>query len=106
MNTSGESAFHDAMLEIYERAKKECGYNATRFLQMVRRRGGLHAAKKLLHDRRPSHGISRMQQFKRLDLTVEVLVLDKRWRSLFTAEELEIAQKRLSDLNYRVDMNE
>jgi hypothetical protein len=43
-----EAAFHEAMLEIYQRWKAECGYKATRFLQMVRNRGGVEAAKKLL----------------------------------------------------------
>lgn len=30
-----ESGFHLQMVNIYIRARKECGYNATRFLQML-----------------------------------------------------------------------
>lgn len=29
---STEAMFHKEMMRIYDRAKRECGYNATRFL--------------------------------------------------------------------------
>lgn len=51
-----ELDFHKTMLEIYRNAKDECGYNATRFLQMVANDGGLKTAKKLLATREPSDG--------------------------------------------------
>jgi len=38
------------MLSIYDRALDECGYKATRFLRLVNERGGLEAAKFLLHE--------------------------------------------------------
>lgn len=43
-----ERAFHQAMVRIYQRAKDEVGYNATRFLQMVAEHGGVEAARHLL----------------------------------------------------------
>jgi hypothetical protein len=39
-----ERRFHRAMVEIYQTAKRDLGYNATRFIQMVSDRGGLAAA--------------------------------------------------------------
>jgi hypothetical protein len=44
-----ESRFDEEMFLIYERAKTECGYHATRFLNMLHERGGVHTAKYLLH---------------------------------------------------------
>jgi aromatic ring hydroxylase len=43
-----EQKFHRAMINIYERAKKECNYTATAFIQDVSKIGGLATAKKLL----------------------------------------------------------
>ena len=43
-----ERRFHRAMVGIYETAKRELGYNATRFLQMVSEQGGLVTARQLL----------------------------------------------------------
>jgi len=43
-----ESKFNGDMQNIYIIAKKELGYKATRFLQLVSEKGGLQAAKILI----------------------------------------------------------
>ena len=43
-----ERRFQRAMVGIYETAKRELGYNATRFLQIVSEQGGLVTARQLL----------------------------------------------------------
>lgn len=43
-----EKQFEQEMINIYTTAKKECGYNASRFLQLVSTKGGLAAAKQLI----------------------------------------------------------
>jgi hypothetical protein len=48
METSDEQGFHRAMISIYNRAKRDLGYNTSRFLQMLDQ-GGLAAARQLLH---------------------------------------------------------
>jgi hypothetical protein len=100
-----EAGFHEAMLEIYERAKTECHYNASRFLQMVGERGGLSTARYLLHPPGLSDGFTALWECKRLDLTVEAYVLKPEWQGLFTQDEMAIARKRLSDLGYKGDVD-
>ena len=46
-----EKQFEQEMVDIYMTAKKECGYNASRFLQMISAKGGLAAAKQLISKR-------------------------------------------------------
>jgi hypothetical protein len=43
----------------------------------------------------------KLWEFKRLDLTVEALVLRPEWSLLFSEEERQIARKRLSDYGYK-----
>jgi hypothetical protein len=95
-----EARFHREMVNVYEGAKRECGYNATRFLQMVTEMGGLKAAKALLRGDTVSDGLAELWQRGRLDISVEALVLRAPWRQLFTAEELATAEKRLRELGY------
>ena len=95
-----EFIFHEEMLGIYEKAKKECGYNATRFLQMVQEKGGVKAAKQWLSNDTPQEGLFKLWELDRLDLSMEALVLRKQFRRLFTDEELTRARKRFLDLNY------
>lgn len=104
-STNLETAFHEAMLEIYERARTECHYKASRFLQMVGEKGGLETARYLLHAPGLSEGFTALWECKRLDLTVEAYVLKPRWQGLFTQDELVIARKRLSDLGYKGDVD-
>lgn len=96
-----ETKFHTAMLEIYEQAKRACDYRATRFLRMVRERGGLETARILLATSRPSDGYTTLWECGRLDLTVEALVLEPEFASLFTEEEKQKARKRLKDYGYQ-----
>jgi hypothetical protein len=94
--TALEKAFHRDMLQIYQRAKEECGYNATRFLQMVANDGGLRTAQKLLDTANPSDGFVELWKNRRLDLSMENLVLNPKYRSLFSQQEIETAKERLN----------
>ncbi|MBI2909768.1 MAG: hypothetical protein HYX92_19180 [Chloroflexi bacterium] len=96
-----EEEFHKAMLLVYERAKTECRYNATRFLQMVCEQGGLNAAKPLLRAEALSDGFVALWECGRLDLTMEALLLNPKWEALFSDEERAIARRRLSASGYK-----
>jgi hypothetical protein len=100
MSKDLESAFHDKMLEVYDRAKTECRYTATRFRQMVNEHGGLEAAKMLLASKHHPEGLTRLWEEGRLDISMEALILRHPWSQLFSEEELSLARKRLKDLGY------
>lgn len=99
-----EEQFHDKTLEIYELGKKRIGYNAARFLQKVRRDGGVQAAKSWLNQKSinkpPTGGFLKLVEAGRLDISLEALVLRDPWRSLFTDEELQVAKYRLKEYGY------
>ncbi len=104
MATDLEGALEQKLLECYETAKQQLGYNATRFLQKLRRDGGVAAARTLLRRRgsrdKPPAGFIKMVDFNRLGISVEALVLRQPWRSLFTDEELQVAHDRLARYGY------
>jgi len=86
---------HQAMLGLYERSKNEIDYRPTRFLQMVRRRGGLEAARRAITSRHAMEGLSRLLENNRPDLSVEALVLSERFAVLFSPEEKATAERNL-----------
>ncbi len=88
------------MLRIYKDAKSLAGYNATRFLSMVSENGGLSTARTLLHASSVSEGYTALWERGHLELTVEAEMLDPKWHSLFTADDREIARKRLLEYGY------
>ena len=89
--------FADAMMDVYLRARNECGYNATRYLQILHEHRGLKTARILLHAANVSEGYTALWERKRLDLTVEAVILAPEWRYLFSDEEREIARRRLAE---------
>jgi hypothetical protein len=90
-------AFERAMRDAYARAKREAGYNATALLRMLTEQGGLATAHTLLNNTNTSEGFTALWQKRRLDLTVEALVLQEEFAPLFTDEELDTARHRLTE---------
>jgi hypothetical protein len=86
--------FERDMEQIYFKAKA-VGYNATRYLALVREYGGLAAAHRLLSSDRIHDGFAELLFLDRKDLTVESLVLQPEYVSLFSPEELDRARARL-----------
>jgi len=80
-----ENEFHEAMLDIYRKAKSEAKYNAQRFLQMVVDHGGIEAAKMLINSETVSEGYTALWERGRLDLTVEANgARNKKYHSFFS----------------------
>jgi len=95
-----ERVFHKAMINVYERAREECNYKASYFLQMVSEHGGLEAAKRLIAANKPSNGFTKLWEFKRLDISVEAVALRPEFAPLFSEEEKSLARKRLQVYGY------
>ena len=95
-----EQEFHEAMLTIYRRAKTEAKYPARRFIRMVEDKGGLKTAQYLLDTPVVSVGYTALWERKRLDLTVEAVILEKKWWPLFTRMQRRTAITRLRDHKY------
>jgi hypothetical protein len=94
-----EVEFHNAMLDIYQVAA-EHGYYATRFKQLVDNRGGVEAAKWLLAKEEFQQGLAKLWELGLLDRSTEALVLNERFRPLFTEAELREAHRRLESLGF------
>ena len=98
--TTLEKRFEQDMIDIYTTAKKECGYNASRFLQILGAKGGLAAAKQLINKPGGTDGFTTLWEHHRLDLSVEAHVLKSEYAELFTEEEKNICRTRLKEFGY------
>lgn len=96
-----ENKFDADMQNIYKTAKKELGYNATRFLQLISQIGGLQAAKKLISKDGGTYGFEVLWEHKRLDLSVEAHVLKPEYKELFIEEERTLCRERLENFGYK-----
>lgn len=91
--------FHRAMVGIVENTKKLKPPERFPAFERMLADGGLQTARRLLASREVSSGFATLllhpQSPESLKLSVEYVVLDPRWRPLFTEEELAIATARL-----------
>lgn len=99
-NNQLQNELHKELLEAAKSAKS-IGYNPTKFNQMIATEGGYTVAKKLIH--RTSTGFEKLWELNRLDLSTEAVILQKKYRTLFTKEELETAKTRLNEFGYEVE---
>jgi hypothetical protein len=110
--TGLELRFHDAMLDIFRLAGEATrrtrpdgsvarGYWASYFLRGVRNHGGVAYAHQLLRAEGTSDGFQRLTDERRLDLTVEALVLRDEYVELFNTEERSVAAHRLARAGYQ-----
>jgi 5-methylcytosine-specific restriction protein A len=88
-----------ALIDGYRIAGKEVGYWGRRFLQSVKRNGGLATAKRMLLPRNDGQrkGLDALLEANRPELTVEAVILQERFHRLFTPTEIAAAQERLGE---------
>lgn len=92
--------FNERIQTAIKESVEKCKYTPHLFIQMVNEHGAVETAKKLINSTKPSDGYVKLFEKKRLDLTVENIVLEEEWADLFTLDELNKARKRLQEFNF------
>lgn len=94
-----EDELTEAFIAGYKVAGEEVGYWGRRFLQAVKRNGGLATAQRMLLPRNIGQrkGLDALLEANRPELTVEAIILQSKFRPLFSDSELKVAQERLGE---------
>jgi hypothetical protein len=88
--------------ELYWRADQtvDLGYDPASFVELIDL-GPTAACRKLINDEPPSEWFTRLYELKRLDLSIEALVLQMPYRASFTVDVQNKARGRLQDHGYQ-----
>ena len=87
-------------MEVLYGAAATLGYRPAYFLQMVQELGGVAAAKRLLEASDAQSGLIKLWELGRLDVSMEALVVQDRWKRLFSEAERQTARDRLEAFGY------
>lgn len=98
-DTNLEKDLTQVLKGTYEAARKR-GYVATYFLQMLEEHGGAETAKRLLSKSEAQTGLFELWELGLLHESMEAVVLQEKFKSLFTDDELAEAHRRLEELGY------
>lgn len=90
-----ENTFTAVLLEQLSKAQKVCGVEETRLRQQAEKLGGVKAVQQMLSRRQETRQFGPLKQMKRLDLSVEALVIQGKYASLFTDEEVNTCLEAL-----------
>jgi hypothetical protein len=93
-----EEQFHHAMIGVADFANQH--KFGIRFRQMIDEHGAVDAAKRLLATRDIQTGLMRLWEMKSLGKSMEALVIQERFRPLFSEAEIAEAHRRLEELGY------
>ncbi|MCY4437453.1 MAG: hypothetical protein OXE05_09005 [Chloroflexi bacterium] len=94
-----EAEFREAMLGVYRTVAK-IKAPPTRFLNMLEEYGAVETARQLLSKDELQETFIALYESGRLDASVEAVVLQPKYRELFTDAELQQAQDRLKSCGY------
>lgn len=106
MTTMEDAEFTKFLRSKAMEAQRVLNYRPALFLQMLGSSGGYQTVSTLISQPKPSDGFTRLWEGGRLDLSVEALVTESRWRRCFDADLLLAAEKRLREAGYEVAVPE
>jgi len=98
-----EKELFNVLYESATIAKKELNYNPIQFFSMLENGGAVLTAKKLLNAKHIPNGFSKLWEYERLDLSLEAIILNPKWKHLFNDDEIEEALKRLREANFDIN---
>ena len=93
-----------AFIKNYKIVGRDLGYWGTRFYQSVKKNGGLATAKRMLLPRSKGQrkGLDMLLEARKPRLSVEAVVLRRKFRNLFNAVELAAAKERLDEYRNKI----
>jgi len=97
MSEELQSEFAEEMAKTYELSAK-FGHSPARFIHLAEGYGAVNAAKKLVISSDINSGLKKLKKRGKLDLAMESVMLNERYESLFTKDELAAARWRLSSI--------
>jgi hypothetical protein len=95
---SPDDEFHHAMIGVADFANQH--KFGIRFHQMIDGFGAVETAKRLLATQEIQTGLMRLWELHSLNISMEALVIQERFRSLFCEAEIDEAHRRLDELGF------
>jgi hypothetical protein len=98
MNTSPLEREFSERLRASILQSHDLGYYPNRFEQMLNEQGALALSRKLVKSGELQDGLKDLAKLGREDLSMESIILEPKFKSLFSVAELQAAEWRLSQV--------
>lgn len=95
-----KKAFHQEMIALYKRMTKELKYKSPRLMDLINKYGGYEAAVKYITTENNVQDFAVLWENERLDLSVEALITNNRYRDLFMEDIVKYCDRKLQEYSY------
>ena len=95
-----KKSFHQEMIALYKRMTKELKYKSPRLMDLINKYGGYEAAVKYITTENNVQDFAVLWENERLDLSVEALITNARYRELFMDDIVKYCDRKLEEYSY------
>lgn len=95
-----KKTFHNEMITLYKRIRKELKYTPPQLFEMINKYGGYEASIKFIITDMNTFVFTLLWENQRLDLSIEALITKSCYETLFPEDVIKFCTKRLQDYNY------
>jgi hypothetical protein len=81
---------------------KKIGYTPLAFINMIIDHGEVDAISRLINDSKPSDGFTRLCELNALHLSMEAIIQEEEWKTIFSEEERIKAKVKLNKYGYKI----
>ena len=92
--------FHQEIIDLYKNVIKSVKYKPTRLMDYINKYGGYEAAVKYISTESNVQDFAVLWEKERLDLSVEALITNEKFRSLFSEDILSFCDRKLKEYSY------
>ena len=92
--------FHQEIIDLYKKIIKSVKYKPTRLMDYINKYGGYEAAVKYISTESNVQDFAVLWEKERLDLSVEALITNEKFRSLFSEDILSFCDRKLKEYSY------
>lgn len=87
--------FYVDVINIYREVDLRLNYKFNNLLKMINNKGAINAAKDIIKEEEDTYGLELLIKNDMVDLTIESLILNNKYKTLFNDEDRELSNLRL-----------
>ena len=95
-----KKSFHQDIINLYKMINKIVKYKPTRLMDFINKYGGYEAAVKYITTESNVQDFAVLWECERLDLSVEALITNEKYRSIFSEDVLAYCDRKLKEYSY------
>jgi len=93
--------FDKRVQQSIDEMREKYNYSPTVLINMIDKHGTIEAVRRLINSSKTPYGFTKLWELNALDLSLEAIILEEKWKNLFSEEDRKKAKKKLIKHDYK-----